>query len=43
MASFIACGGTGINYYMWHGGTNFGREAMYLQTASYDFDAPLDE
>ena len=43
VARFIAAGGTGINYYMWHGGTNFGREAMYLQTTSYDYDAPLDE
>ncbi len=42
-ARFIAAGGTGINYYMWHGGTNFGREAMYLQTTSYDYTAPLDE
>jgi hypothetical protein len=42
-ARFIAGGGTGINYYMWHGGTNYGREAMYLQTTSYDYDAPLDE
>lgn len=40
---FIAVGGTGVNYYMWFGGTNFAREAMYLQTTSYDFDAPLDE
>jgi len=40
---FFAVGGTGVNYYMWHGGTNFGRSAMYLQTTSYDFDAPLDE
>lgn len=40
---FIAGGGTGVNYYMWHGGTNFGREGMYLQTTSYDYDAPLDE
>ncbi|MCY3021847.1 MAG: beta-galactosidase [Planctomycetota bacterium] len=40
---FFAAGGTGVNYYMWHGGTNYGREAMYLQTTSYDFDAPLDE
>ena len=40
---FVAAGGTGVNYYMWHGGTNFGREAMYLQTTSYDYDAPLDE
>jgi len=43
VARFIAAGGAGINYYMWHGGTNFGREAMYLQTTSYDYDAPLDE
>ena len=42
-ARFIAAGGSGINYYMWHGGTNFDREAMYLQTTSYDFNAPLDE
>ena len=40
---FVACGGTGVNYYMWHGGTNFGSDAMYLQTTSYDYDAPLDE
>ncbi len=40
---FFAVGGTGVNYYMWFGGTNFAREAMYLQTTSYDFDAPLDE
>lgn len=43
VARFIAAGGTGVNYYMWHGGTNFGRSAMYLQTTSYDFDAPLNE
>ena len=42
-ARFFAAGGTGINYYMWHGGTNFDRESMYLQTTSYDFNAPLDE
>jgi beta-galactosidase len=42
-ARFFAEGGTGNNYYMWHGGTNFGRETMYLQTTSYDCDAPLDE
>jgi len=40
---FFAVGGAGVNYYMWHGGTNFGRSAMYLQTTSYDFDAPIDE
>jgi hypothetical protein len=40
---FLANGGAGWNYYMWHGGTNFGRTSMYLQTTSYDFHAPLDE
>jgi hypothetical protein len=40
---FLAEGGAGWNYYMWHGGTNFGRNSMYLQTTSYDFTAPLDE
>jgi beta-galactosidase len=42
-ARFFAAGGTGVNYYPWHGGTNFGREAMYLQTTSYDFNTALDE
>ena len=40
---FFAAGGSGVNYYMWHGGTNFARDAMYLATTSYDFSAPLDE
>jgi hypothetical protein len=40
---FLARGGSGWNYYMWHGGTNFGRTSMYLQTTRYDFDCPLDE
>lgn len=40
---FFAAGGSGVNYYMWQGGTNFGRDAMYLATTSYDFNAPLDE
>jgi len=40
---FLGSGGAGWNYYMWHGGTNFGRNSMYLQTTSYDFNAPLDE
>ncbi len=43
VSRFVAAGGTGVNYYMWHGGTNFGREAMFLQTTSYDYHAPLDE
>jgi hypothetical protein len=41
--AFVGAGGSGWNYYMWHGGTNFGRNSMYLQATSYDFDAPLDE
>lgn len=40
---FVGRGGAGWNYYMWHGGTNFGRNSMYLQTTSYDFGGPLDE
>ncbi|HYF95755.1 MAG TPA: beta-galactosidase [Symbiobacteriaceae bacterium] len=43
VARFFAAGGTGVNHYMWHGGTNFCRDGMYLQTTSYDYDAPLDE
>lgn len=43
VARFFAEGGKGINYYMWHGGTNFARESMFLQATSYDFDAPLNE
>jgi hypothetical protein len=43
LLNFITRGGSGWNYYMWHGGTNFGRTGMYLQTTSYDYDAPLDE
>ena len=43
LARFMAAGGVGMNYFMWHGGTNFDRNSMYLQTASYEFDGPLDE
>eukprot|EP00178_Gracilaria_changii_P018737 TRINITY_DN5387_c0_g1_i2.p1 TRINITY_DN5387_c0_g1~~TRINITY_DN5387_c0_g1_i2.p1 ORF type:complete len:606 (+),score=72.96 TRINITY_DN5387_c0_g1_i2:280-2097(+) len=43
VARFFAAGGAGINYYMWMGGTNFGRTPMYLQATSYDYDAPIDE
>ncbi|KAI3802823.1 hypothetical protein L1987_30966 [Smallanthus sonchifolius] len=43
-ARFFQLGGTLNNYYMYHGGTNFGRTAggPYIIT-SYDYDAPLDE
>jgi len=45
----LGCGAQ-LNYYMWHGGTNFGFwgsrlvscDAAY-QTTSYDYDAPLAE
>ncbi|GAV60295.1 Glyco_hydro_35 domain-containing protein/BetaGal_dom4_5 domain-containing protein [Cephalotus follicularis] len=40
---FIAKSGSYVNYYMYHGGTNFGRTASaYVITAYYDL-APLDE
>lgn len=45
----MGCGGQ-INYYMFHGGTNFGFWGSHLadaddayQTTSYDFDAPIAE
>ncbi|KAL9660812.1 hypothetical protein QQ045_025630 [Rhodiola kirilowii] len=44
VARFIQNGGSFINYYMYHGGTNFGRTAggPFIAT-SYDYDAPIDE
>uniref|UniRef100_A0A0A0LGB3 beta-galactosidase n=1 Tax=Cucumis sativus TaxID=3659 RepID=A0A0A0LGB3_CUCSA len=44
VARFIQKGGALINYYMYHGGTNFGRTAggPFIAT-SYDYDAPIDE
>ncbi|KAJ0030611.1 hypothetical protein Pint_13540 [Pistacia integerrima] len=44
VARFFQTGGTFQNYYMYHGGTNFGRTSggPYL-TTTYDYDAPLDE
>ncbi|KAF6159859.1 hypothetical protein GIB67_032943 [Kingdonia uniflora] len=44
VARFFQYGGTFQNYYMYHGGTNFGRSSggPYI-TTSYDYDAPLDE
>lgn len=43
-AKFIQKGGSFVNYYMYHGGTNFGRTAggPFIAT-SYDYDAPIDE
>ena len=44
VASFFAKGGTYQNYYMWHGGSNFGRTVGGPDIiTSYDYDAPLDE
>ncbi|KAL6601348.1 hypothetical protein ACP70R_044568 [Stipagrostis hirtigluma subsp. patula] len=40
---FFAKGGSLVNYYMYHGGTNFGRtSASYVLTGYYD-EAPIDE
>ncbi|GAB2291812.1 hypothetical protein Dimus_026063 [Dionaea muscipula] len=44
VARFIVKGGSYFNYYMYHGGTNFGRTAGGpFITTSYDYDAPIDE
>ncbi|KAL1569514.1 Beta-galactosidase 3 [Salvia divinorum] len=44
VAKFLQNGGSFVNYYMYHGGTNFGRSAGGpFITTSYDYDAPLDE
>jgi len=44
VARFIQNNGSFINYYMYHGGTNFGRSTAGLFVAtSYDYDAPIDE
>ncbi|XP_059636219.1 beta-galactosidase-like [Cornus florida] len=44
VALFFQTGGVLMNYYMYHGGTNFGRSSggPYIAT-TYDYDAPLDE
>ncbi|CAO2165298.1 unnamed protein product [Urochloa humidicola] len=44
VAKFIQKGGSFVNYYMYHGGTNFERTAggPFIAT-SYDYDAPIDE
>ncbi|XP_076899289.1 beta-galactosidase 3-like [Bidens hawaiensis] len=44
VARFIQKGGSFFNYYMFHGGTNFGRSSGGpFITTSYDYDAPIDE
>ncbi|KAJ6412639.1 hypothetical protein OIU84_005645 [Salix udensis] len=43
VALFIAKTGSYVNYYMYHGGTNFGRTASAFTITSYYDQAPLDE
>ncbi|KAF8092636.1 hypothetical protein N665_0407s0016 [Sinapis alba] len=43
VALFIARNGSFVNYYMYHGGTNFGRNASQFVITSYYDQAPLDE
>ncbi|KAJ6769763.1 BETA-GALACTOSIDASE [Salix purpurea] len=44
VAKFFEHGGTFQNYYMYFGGTNFGRTAGGpLVATSYDYDAPINE
>ncbi|XP_027368337.1 beta-galactosidase 16-like [Abrus precatorius] len=43
VALFIAKNGSYVNYYMYHGGTNFDRTASAFVTTAYYDDAPLDE
>ncbi|KAJ8572203.1 hypothetical protein K7X08_008714 [Anisodus acutangulus] len=43
VARFFAKNGTLTNYYMYHGGTNFGRSSSSFVTTRYYDEAPLDE
>ncbi|KAG8075440.1 hypothetical protein GUJ93_ZPchr0006g45255 [Zizania palustris] len=43
VARFIQKGGSFVNYYMYHGGTNFDRTAGAFIATTYDYDAPIDE
>ncbi|KAK6923726.1 Glycoside hydrolase 35, catalytic domain, partial [Dillenia turbinata] len=44
VARFFEKGGSVQNYYMYHGGTNFGRTSGGpFITTSYDYEAPIDE
>ncbi|PIN10486.1 Beta-galactosidase [Handroanthus impetiginosus] len=43
VARFFTRNGTLNNYYMYHGGTNFGRTASSFVTTRYYDEAPLDE
>ncbi|KAJ0969946.1 hypothetical protein J5N97_022823 [Dioscorea zingiberensis] len=43
VARFFSKSGTLVNYYMYHGGTNFGRGSADFVTTRYYDEAPLDE
>ncbi|KAL6661951.1 hypothetical protein ACP70R_001335 [Stipagrostis hirtigluma subsp. patula] len=43
VARFFSVGGTMTNYYMYHGGTNFGRGGASFVMPRYYDEAPLDE
>ncbi|PKA46168.1 Beta-galactosidase 11 [Apostasia shenzhenica] len=43
VARFFSKNGTMVNYYMYHGGTNFGRTASAFVATRYYDEAPLDE
>ncbi|XP_074325969.1 beta-galactosidase 13-like [Apium graveolens] len=43
VASFFAKNGTFVNYYMYYGGTNYGRTSSSFVTTRYYDEGPLDE
>nr|XP_017217998.1 PREDICTED: beta-galactosidase 13-like [Daucus carota subsp. sativus] len=43
VANFFARGGSFVNYYMYYGGTNYGRVSSSFVTTRYYDEAPLDE
>ncbi|KAK1370335.1 Beta-galactosidase [Heracleum sosnowskyi] len=43
VANFVAKGGSFVNYYMYYGGTNYGRISSSFVTTRYYDEAPLDE
>ncbi|CAJ1973023.1 unnamed protein product [Sphenostylis stenocarpa] len=43
VARFFSKSGNLVNYYMYHGGTNFGRTSSAFTTTRYYDEAPLDE
>ncbi|KAK7283549.1 hypothetical protein RIF29_13131 [Crotalaria pallida] len=43
IARFFSKDGSLVNYYMYHGGTNFGRTTSAFTTTRYYDEAPLDE